>query len=276
MHEDPRYRYKLILVSHRYVNLGWVIGHLIAAGVCQGLLNVEGEWSWRIVYAAQWAWPVPLAIACWFAPESPWWLTRKDRIEDARKSLRRLCTAPPDVINPDNTLAMIQGTLQLEKEEMKIQGSYLDCFRDTNLRRTEVAVVSWGGQILPGFVIQNYATYFFTLAGLSASNSFKISLGKSPRLDSISASFLAAICLVCSFTYIDDHPGNYSIAFVGTVLSWFLQPHVGRRAIYFSGLCIMAPLMFIIGFVELAPQNNGTLWAKPAVLMVWVSYISFH
>lgn len=60
---------------------------------------------------------------------------------------------------------------------MSIQGSYLDCFKGSNLRRTEIAMVSWGFQILPGFAIQNYITYFFTLAGLSPSNSFTLSLG---------------------------------------------------------------------------------------------------
>lgn len=145
-----------------------------------GLVDYPGEWSYRIPFAIQWIWPVPLAIACVLAPESPWWLARKDRLEEAEKSLRRLCSAPSGVINIQNTVAMMVETLRLEKEDMAIQGSFLDCFRGTNLRRTEIAVVSWGCQILPGFVIQNYQTYFFTLAGLPAKDAFKMSLGTKP------------------------------------------------------------------------------------------------
>lgn len=61
---------------------------------------------------------------------------------------------------------------------MSIEGSYLDCFRGDSLRRTEIAMVSWGCQILPGFAIQNYITYFFTLAGLDSSDSFNLSIGE--------------------------------------------------------------------------------------------------
>lgn len=149
------------------------------------MINIQGEWSYRVPFAVQWVWPLPLAVACMIAPESPWWLARKDRLAEAEASLRRLCSAPDDVINPRQTLAMIIETLRLEKETLMIQGSYLDCFKGTNLRRTEIAIVSWGCQILPGFIIQNYSTYFFTLAGLPATNAFKMSVGE------LNAPFLA-------------------------------------------------------------------------------------
>jgi SP family general alpha glucoside:H+ symporter-like MFS transporter len=161
-----------------YINLCWVIGHLIAAGVLAGMVNMNNQWSYRIPFAIQWVWPLPLAVACMFAPESPWWLARKDRLVEAEASLRRLCSAPEDVINQRQTLAMINETLRLEKDTLRIQGGYLDCFKGTNLRRTEIAMVSWGCQILPGFIIQNYSTYFFTLAGLPAGNAFKMSVGE--------------------------------------------------------------------------------------------------
>ncbi|KAK5199918.1 hypothetical protein LTR92_000459 [Exophiala xenobiotica] len=227
-----------------YVNLCWVIGHMLAAGILAGLVHTPGEWSYRIPFALQWIWPVPLAIACIFAPESPWWLVRKNRLGEAEASLKRLCSAPHEVVNPQNTLAMMVETLRLEREDMKIQGGYLDCFKGTNLRRTEIAMVSWGCQILPGFIIQNYSTYFFTLAGLPASNALKMSLG------------------------------NYSIAFVGTVLSWFLQTRFGRRPIYIGGLTCMLPLMFIIGFLDLATASSGIRWAQASILLIWFFFYS--
>lgn len=61
---------------------------------------------------------------------------------------------------------------------MKIQGTYRDCF--TDLRRTKIAVISWGGQFLPGFVIQNYCTYLFSLAGLNSDDAFSCSLIAAP------------------------------------------------------------------------------------------------
>ncbi|KAJ3457880.1 hypothetical protein MRS44_015021 [Fusarium solani] len=222
-----------------YINLCWVIGHLIAAGVLAGMVNMNNQWSYRIPFAIQWVWPLPLAVACMFAPESPWWLARKDRLVEAEASLRRLCSAPEDVIDQRQTLAMINETLRLEKDTLRIQGGYLDCFKGTNLRRTEIAMVSWGCQILPGFIIQNYSTYFFTLAGLPAGNAFKMSVG------------------------------NYSIAFVGTVLSWLMISRYGRRTIYIAGLTAMLPIMFTIGFLDLAPDASRVRWAQASMLLIW-------
>ena len=43
-----------------------------------------------IPFALQWILPIPLAIGIYLAPESPWWLIRKGRTEDAGKVVRRL------------------------------------------------------------------------------------------------------------------------------------------------------------------------------------------
>lgn len=153
------------------------MGKLLAFGILKAMLTNKTEWSYRIPFALQWIWPPFMIVATYFAPESPWWLTRKGRFEDAERSLQRLCSAPESIINLKDRIAMMSRTIETERS-MKIEGSYMDCFRGTNLRRTEIAMVSWGCQILPGFAIQNYITYFFTLAGLSPGNSFNMSLGE--------------------------------------------------------------------------------------------------
>jgi SP family general alpha glucoside:H+ symporter-like MFS transporter len=63
--------------------------------------------------------------------------------------------------------------------------------------------------------------------------------------------------------------GNYSIAFIGTVLSWLILTRYGRRTIYIAGITAMLPLMFIIGFLEFVPTNSGIRWAQAAILLVW-------
>lgn len=55
-----------------YVNLCWVIGQLIAAGIIKGFLTREDHWAYKIPFAIQWVWPPFILIGCWFAPESPW------------------------------------------------------------------------------------------------------------------------------------------------------------------------------------------------------------
>jgi len=56
-----------------YVNLCWVAGQLIASGVLRGFVNNVSQWGWRIPYAIQWVWPLPILVGILFAPESPWW-----------------------------------------------------------------------------------------------------------------------------------------------------------------------------------------------------------
>ena len=85
-----------------YVNLCWAIGQFIAAGVLKGLVSNTSQWGYRIPFAVQWAWPVPLLVIILFAPESPWFYVRQDRLEDARKTLHRLGRL---------TEAEVQGTL---------------------------------------------------------------------------------------------------------------------------------------------------------------------
>jgi len=132
-----------------YVNLCWVMGKLICFGIMAGTLQLNSKWAYKIPYAVQWAWPLPLAVATWLAPESPWWLVKQGRTEEALRSLERLVVAPREIIDPKDTLAMIVRTVEGERSKA-IEGSYLDCFKGVNLRRTEIAMISWGCQILPG------------------------------------------------------------------------------------------------------------------------------
>lgn len=68
-------------------------------------------------YGLQWMWPLPLFIAIWFAPESPWWLVRKGRVEEAKKSLRRLTSVDRDTdFDADETISMMVHTTALEEK----------------------------------------------------------------------------------------------------------------------------------------------------------------
>lgn len=140
-----------------YVNLCWVFGQLIASGVLRSYVNSTNDWGWKVPYALQWMWPVPIIIGVFLAPESPWWLVRKGKIEQAKHSLTRLTSMKRDTnFNVDDTVAMMVHTNELEKD-ITAGTSYGDCFKGVNLRRTEIACVTWAVQALCGsaFMVSN-------------------------------------------------------------------------------------------------------------------------
>jgi MFS transporter, SP family, general alpha glucoside:H+ symporter len=134
-----------------YVCLCWVMGQFICAGVTYQLSSRSDPWGWRIIIAVQWAWIPPLFGLLLFAPDSPWWLVRKGRYEDAKKAIRRLTDGS---INEENQVAMMKRTTEIEIET-KTGSSYLACFKGTNLRRTEIACVVWGIQAGIGNPLQS-------------------------------------------------------------------------------------------------------------------------
>lgn len=43
-----------------YVNLCWVIGQIICPGVSRALIDNTTEWAYKIPFAVQWIWPIPI------------------------------------------------------------------------------------------------------------------------------------------------------------------------------------------------------------------------
>ena len=121
-----------------YVCMCWGAGILLSSGVVRAVANVPGDLGWKLPFAIQWVWPVPLFLLAYFAPESPWNAIRRGKPELARESLTRLRQDTPErAQHVESTLAYIQYTTELEKAETA-DANFVDCFKGTNLRRTEI------------------------------------------------------------------------------------------------------------------------------------------
>ncbi|GAB7362622.1 hypothetical protein MBLNU230_g2934t1 [Neophaeotheca triangularis] len=213
-----------------YINACWGMGQLIGIGVIRAMLpRGTSEWAYRIPFALQWMWPVPLIIGIYLAPESPWWLIRKRKVEQAKKSLLRLTSLNRDTnFNADETISMMQHTTQLE-EKITSGSSYLDCFKGTDRRRTEIVCMVWAIQNLSGNSFSNYSTYFLQQAGLPTETSYDFALGQ------------------------------YSINMVGVLGAWALMSFgIGRRTLYMYGLAGLCVMLFVMGFLGLTPESERT------------------
>lgn len=89
------------------------------------------------MFRCQWIWPIPLFILVTLAPESPWVLIRQEKYDQAEKVISRI-KASTDNVSPADTIAMMRRTNDLELAN-KIEGTYWDCLKGVDLRRTEVS-----------------------------------------------------------------------------------------------------------------------------------------
>ena len=63
-------------------------------------------------------WPVPLFILVTLAPESPWYLVRKGKLEEAERSVQRL-SCKDEKVNPANTVAMMVRSPSLDSADLR-------------------------------------------------------------------------------------------------------------------------------------------------------------
>ncbi|KAJ7617265.1 MFS transporter [Roridomyces roridus] len=225
-----------------YVNFCWGLGQVIGIGVIKSMLPRTDQWAYRIPYALQWMWPVPLLVGIALAPESPWWLVRRGRLDDARRAMERLTSKQQRKEGEvEETLAMMQHTTILE-EKLTKGATYWDCFKGPDLRRTEIVCMVWAMQNLAGNSFTGYSTYFLEQAGLEPSKSYDFALGQ------------------------------YGINMAGVFGAWFLMSRgIGRRTLYLSGLIGLCIILLAIGFVGLVPHSHRAQAgnATGSLMLVW-------
>ncbi|KAM0279953.1 hypothetical protein ACHAQK_002146 [Fusarium lateritium] len=240
----PAYASEVLPTSLRtymtsYTNMCFIIGQLISAGVLKGLSTRTDEWGYKIPFALQWIWPVFLIPLIWMSPESPWYLVRMGRLEEAEESLRRLQSPKATNVDPRRTLSTIIYTNNLE-QRLNVGTSYWDCFKGTELRRTEIACVVFAGQILCGICFAYNSSYFFSQVGLGTSTTYSLALG------------------------------GTGLAFFGCLVNWFLlMPNFGRRTIYIWGMGGMCSVLVVIGILNAWTHIHAVAMSQACLTLLW-------
>ena len=191
----------------------WAIGAMIVGGATYAYNKNPDPIAYRVPIALQWMFPTPLAILLFLAPESPWWLVRKGRLEEAEKSVGRL--GRRGKLNTSEAVAMMRRTVELEKTVK--EPSLIELWKGTDRYRTLIVCGVYAAQNLTGNLIANQAVYFFEQAGMSTDTSF-------------------AMGLITS-----------ALQWVFVMLSWILTSYLGRRTIYVWGSLINVGFLVALG-----------------------------
>ncbi|KAK2925666.1 hypothetical protein FoTM2_014032 [Fusarium oxysporum f. sp. vasinfectum] len=221
------------------LQMSWSIGSIIVAGATYAYNKRNDQWAWRVPLALQWLFPTPLLILVFLSPESPWWLIRKGRKEEALRSIQRLGSNDKEVAH--QKLAMMERTVEIEEQEGG-NPSLLDLVKGTDLRRTIITCLIYASQNFAGNLIANQATFFFERAGVSTERAFQLNLV------------------------------NSCLQFVANILSLPITSSFGRRTIYLWGTIVNVAFLFILGIVATIHQTTATNYTQ-AVLGILISFV---
>ncbi|KAK8203605.1 hypothetical protein M8818_005255 [Zalaria obscura] len=226
---------KLRAPATQMLQMFWAIGSIIVGAVTYRYNGRLDSSAYKIPIALQWMFPTPLAILIFCAPESPWWLVRKGRLEEAAHSVARL-GRKSRLLNPKESVAMMRRVIDLETSQKS--PSPIELFKGVDLYRTLIVCGVYAAQNLAGNLIANQAVYFFEQAGVSTNTAF-------------------ALGLITS-----------ALQMIFVMLSWVLTSYFGRRAIYLWGTAWLIVLLIATGIAGSVGKSNAASLAQASLGLI--------
>lgn len=216
----PVYVSELAPPSKRGLLVGaqqWAItwGIMIMFYISFGCSYLKGTKAFRVPWGLQMLPAVFLFFMLFLLPESPRWLAKQDRWEDAEKVLI-LVHGKGDPNNPFVRSEMREIREDVEFERHNADVTYYELLKPSMLNRTHIGIFTQIWSQLTGMnVMMYYITYVFTMAGVNGTSNLLISSSV-----------------------------QYVINVVMTVPGLLLIDRVGRRPILLVGALLMAIWLF--------------------------------
>ncbi|BFZ64125.1 hypothetical protein YB2330_005264 [Saitoella coloradoensis] len=211
--------------------LGYGISHTDIGG---------GQFRWRFVLAFQMLPCFPLALGVLLLPESPRWLVKMGRKEEALEIIAKLRGND----NPDHPVARaefdeIVTMVEIENKDQNI--SYWRMFLGTNSGDIHLA-----RRIQLSFWLQVMMQYG---TGIAAVVIYSATIFRTAGFDDDKSNWLSALC--------------NTVGILGTAVAAFTLDKVGRRRTLFWGAVVLAIIHFAIGGLSRAainqPENAAAL-----------------
>ena len=234
-------RGQLVTFYQIFTNIAGLIGTLVN----QGTYDLPTAMAYRIPLMVGTLVPFLLLLLIWIVPEAPselshssrpeghyklmisGWLITRGRISEARINLKKIRGETYSTDELDRELNDTIAFTAIEKELESSAASFYKCFTGTDLQRTIIPLVLFGGEQLTGTgFIGGYLTYFFLLTGFT--NAFLIAV-------------ISACCGIA-----------------GSLLALLLTKWFGRRTILITGASVMSFCMLAFSTIStVAPHSVG-------------------
>ncbi|CAK7242827.1 MAG: hypothetical protein STHCBS139747_004329 [Sporothrix thermara] len=225
------------------VVVSYVFNHVLGSFVMSAVTYVTSQWKtdtcWKVPMALGIPLPAIVLLLSWTIPESPRWLVRQNRDEEALQSLRSMFGSDPN-FSPENEMALLKSSLA--EEDSRESAAWIDLFRGTNLRRTFiVTITSFLNQATGQNFVSQYGTIF--VKSLNTINPFQFTLMSS------------------------------GIGCIGPLLTILTIDRIGRRGLYLSWGVICSLSIFIVGALGLA---TPTASVKAGIVSLTILYGLFY
>ncbi|KAL4973104.1 general substrate transporter [Aspergillus desertorum] len=145
-----------------------LVGQLIGSIFIYAMAARPGSEGYKLCFVSEWPFSVLPFVASFLMPESPTYLMRKNRLDEARKCQERLSSSPEEA---DAVLKQARLSIELEKKGKDSVPGYLDCFKSTNRRRTMLVLFACLLPQLFGMSLLAKGSYFMQVVGMNAHTS---------------------------------------------------------------------------------------------------------
>ncbi|KAJ4137615.1 hypothetical protein NW768_003203 [Fusarium equiseti] len=202
-----------------------------------------GEWDWRMVVIFQVLIPAFVIVLLPFQPESPRFLIKKGKVDEARAALRRIRETNEEV---EEEVLGIQAAIEYEKEA--ISPGYRALFKDPSIRkRFGIAVVLNVGQ---------------QLTGQGTLNTYSTSIYKQVWTSTEKINLINALWATMGILF--------------TLNAVWTADRFGRRWLFMVGAIGMAACMLIVPVIGLATPDPKTEPSAIGIVVMLYLFIFFY
>ncbi|KAL6232463.1 hypothetical protein BDW75DRAFT_232767 [Aspergillus navahoensis] len=145
-----------------------LLGQLVGSITIYIMAARTGSEGYKLCFVSEWPFSLLPFVVSFLMPESPTYLIRKNRLDEARRCQERLSSSPEGA---DMILEQARLSIELEKKTKGSAPGYLDCFKGANRRRTMVVLFACLLPQLFGMSLLAKGSYFMQIVGMNAHTS---------------------------------------------------------------------------------------------------------